>query len=244
MIIHYAKQVHNKIYNISGSIEDYHCYIKYREELNETNLICPQYYHENIELNIFIECININITKRIESINEIIISNPESYFSCQSCDKIEDNINHFECNKTHNYEINIFLSENDYNNITYYNYIDINTQKFYCSKNKKYIEDSSELIISDIQITNNFSLYDVYKYETNNIYTNIIDYIIETKRKELLNLFYRNDIDEGNDLEIYEENLIFTITNTNNQKNEKLNINKTTIYLNECEMKLKEGYNI
>ena len=58
----------NKIYNISGSIEDYHCYIKYREELNETNLICPYYYHENIELNIFIECININITKRIESI--------------------------------------------------------------------------------------------------------------------------------------------------------------------------------
>ena len=72
---------------------------------------------------------------------------------------------------------------------------------------------------------------------------NIIENILETKRNELFKLFNRSYIDEGNDLEIYENNLIFTITNTYNQQNEKLNINKTTIILDECETKLKKSYN-
>ena len=70
------------------------------------------------------------------------------------------------------------------------------------------------------------------------------DDIIENKKKELFKLFNKSDIDEGNDIELYEYNLLFTITNTYNQQNEKLNINKTTIILDDCETKLKNAYSI
>ena len=64
-------------------------------------------------------------------------------------------------------------------------------------------------------------------------------------KNELLKLCNITDINQGNDLEIYLDNFLLTITNTFNQnKNEKLNTNKTTINLAECETKLKSVYNI
>ena len=69
--------------------------------------------------------------------------------------------------------------------------------------------------------------------------TELINQIIDS----LINMKDRTDIDNGNDKEIREDNILITLTTTNNQKNNE-NINKTTIILGECENSLKNSYNI
>ena len=69
--------------------------------------------------------------------------------------------------------------------------------------------------------------------------------IIDNKRNELFKSFNKSYIDQGNDLEIYEDNLQFALSSTSNQKlTEKTSMNKTSINLGECETKLKNAYNI
>ena len=218
----------NSIYGINYSNDNYYCYIKCKEEINSSNFTCPYYYPENIELN--------NDTK----------------FSCKTCDINGDDINHncLECKENYKFELNMISYRNCYENCSYFYYIDNITNKYYCTKDNKCPDDYNKLIPNKKQCTNNCSLYEDYKYEYNNTCLNQYledlpnENIIENKRKELLKLFNRSDIDKGNDLEIYEDNLLFAITSTYNQQNENLNINKTTIMLDECEAILKNAYNI
>ena len=250
----------NNIYGINDSNDDYYCYIKCKEEINSSNFTCPYYYPENIELNndtkfscnLFSSINyshNMDIINTIKSIN---ISEHQCYFSCKTCDINGDDINHncLECKENYKFELNMISYRNCYENCSYFYYIDNITNKYYCTKDNKCPDDYNKLIPNKKQCTNNCSLYEDYKYEYNNTCLNQYledlpnENIIENKRKELLKLFNRSDIDKGNDLEIYEDNLLFAITSTFNQQNENLNINKTTIMLDECETQLKNAYNI
>ena len=104
-----------------------------------------------------------------------------------------------------------------------------------CNKQKGYyllIESFHENNISLTLIKTISEVFknDYKKYKTDNLSENII------------NCYY--DIIKKEDLIIKEDNnILFTITTTDNQKmNEKINV--TTINLGDCEKKLKEKYNI
>ena len=267
----------NELYGINSSYQDYHCFSKCKEDLNNTNYTCPYYISEKNELNndniyncsmdnYIPKCNNINNNDDIEKIISTDILENQCYFTCKSCDIYGDEINHncIECKDNYKFELNISLYKNCYNNCTYFYYIDIYTQKYYCTKDKKCPDDYNKLIPNKNQCINNCSLYDDYKYEYNYICLNqypsdlssfiffICNNTIDNKdnffgcmKNELLKLCNITDINQGNDLEIYLDNFLLTITNTFNQnKNEKLNTNKTTINLAECETKLKSFYNI
>ena len=129
----------NNLYGINVSNDDYHCFIKCKEEINNTNITCPYYTPENKEL------------------------------------------------------------DNDTNLIS--------TNGIICPESK--------------------------------------ENLIEGRRNELLKAFNKSYIDQGNDIEIYEDNLQFALSSTYNQKQaEKASMNKTAINLGECETKLKNAYNI
>ena len=74
--------------------------------------------------------------------------------------------------------------------------------------------------------------------------TEIIKELISNNNKiiELLNRFNKLYIDSGNDIEITEENILYAMTSSKNQKRE--NKNKTTIDLGNCEEELKSSYEI
>ena len=84
---------------------------------------------------------------------------------------------------------------------------------------------------------------DYTKEETNYIYTINKTKIIREIINSLINSKNRNDIDNGKDKEILEDNILITLTTTNNQKNSE-KTNKTTINFEKCENLLKINYNI
>ena len=67
--------------------------------------------------------------------------------------------------------------------------------------------------------------------------------LVQKMKESLINIENIEDIDKGTDHEIYDQNILVSLTNTNNQKNNQ-NKNKTTIDLGECENILKTNYNI
>ena len=171
-----------------------------------------------------------------------------------------------KCNNDYKYELNLSYYKNCYNICENYYFFDINTKKFYCTNSSKCPKLYNKFIPSKKQCINNCSISNEFIYEYNNICYDkcpkntisddffqcykIINYtsgnktmIIENIRKKLKNGLDMKEIDKGNDLEIEEDNLLITITNTFNQK-KNMNINKTSINLGECENKLKNVYNI
>ena len=80
------------------------------------------------------------------------------------------------------------------------------------------------------------------KYLTNNsLY--YLDETIKNIQDRLKAGYNTTDVDSGNDEIIIIGKIIYTITNTKNQKNQ-INDNVTTIDLDKCEDKLKKIYNI
>ncbi len=67
--------------------------------------------------------------------------------------------------------------------------------------------------------------------------------LVQKMKESLINIKNLEDIDKGTDHEIYDQNILVSLTNTNNQKNNQ-NKKKTTIDLGECENILKTYYNI
>ena len=57
---------------------------------------------------------------------------------------------------------------------------------------------------------------------------------------ESFSLFLKNILNNENDLIVKDENIIYQITNSYNQKNKEYNNGETTIDLGECENLLKE----
>ena len=107
--------------------------------------------------------------------------------------------------------------------------IDPNGSYYYnCFLNIREAETFKE--ISDIIFTNEIILNNKNKLVINTI-------------KEIINNFNISNIDENNDISVKEENILITMTNTKNQK-ENENKNVTTINFGECEKNLKKVYNI
>ena len=100
--------------------------------------------------------------------------------------------------------------------------IDKNTKECLESNNSNFIEEKTE---------------DICKIDSN-----LNSDIISNFRKALINKCYFT-IDNYEDFTLKKNNFIYTITSTENQKNNK-NSNNTTINLGECENKLKEKFNI
>ena len=100
--------------------------------------------------------------------------------------------------------------------------IDKNTKECLESNNSNFIEEKTE---------------DICKIDSN-----LNSDIISNFRKALINKCY-STIDNYEDFTLKKNNFIYTITSTENQKNNK-NSNNTTINLGECENKLKEKFNI
>ena len=129
-----------------------------------------------------------------------------------------------------------------------------NNEKEESITNKKIFANNSALFnvnSNDISQINTKIETSEKDYDTNgNIDNTQTNY--SSKEEFILNENYTNNliktinisyIDNGNDAEIKKRNILYTITNTNNQKIDKNN-NKTTIYLGYCENKLKKFYNI
>ena len=72
----------------------------------------------------------------------------------------------------------------------------------------------------------------------------IQDVAIDNVKEDLATNFNTSDIDNGENIVIEDENSTLTITTTENQKNNEINKNSTTINLGKCETKLKEHYKI
>ena len=75
---------------------------------------------------------------------------------------------------------------------------------------------------------------------------NCIEYLMDIHLDEFrakINTINRNEIDKGNDYSEYQDNVIYTLTSTFNQKNNQY-INVSSIDLGECEKKIIEEYGL
>ena len=121
-------------------------------------------------------------------------------------------------------------------------------QNFIECYQKSKVETTELLIFTTNNKIENLETTELIKVTTN-IYTNTFSVdgsmIIRKNINYLLNHFNKSDIDNGNDYEMKKENINYTLTNTKNQKNIDDNKkNKTIIILGECEIELKNKYNI
>ena len=148
-----------------------------------------------------------------------------------------NNISYSSCpNGTHNMSNDLCLKDIEYNNISYSS----------CPNGTHNI--SNNLCLKDIEKNN----YDNYNDYFNNIIkqnnnSNLDDIIINIE-KELINnnldIFIESIIiKENKDLLIKEDNIIYQLTSSYNQKNNNYT-NISTINLDECENKLRVYYNI
>ena len=80
--------------------------------------------------------------------------------------------------------------------------------------------------------------------ENKNCYKENLNVSIGKNITNLLNQFDKSFIDNGNNIEIKEGNIIYTLTNTENQKKSFENKNETSINLGMCENEIKTHYNI
>ena len=109
-----------------------------------------------------------------------------------------------------------------------------------------------KLIIISLNVQDNFSIIKIIEGTHNNCYDKIpmtseIDNELETilykyNISKLIDRFNTSYVDTGYNIKIRQENIIYTLTSTENQKNE--NNNRTIINLGEYEKKLKFFYNI
>ena len=68
-------------------------------------------------------------------------------------------------------------------------------------------------------------------------------FFVENSISDLTNEFEKLNIDNGNEMQVAQKNILITMTNTKNQKNNEIK-NISTINLGECEKKLKSFYHI
>ena len=190
--------------------------------------------------------------------------------NCLECFGPGNEINN-KCSKCKNNFI--FLNEyinddikknNCFQKCEYYYYIDSN--KYYCTQNNKCPNKYSKIIPNKFKCIDDCKLDNIHQYEFNNTcfekcpfgtsYNNS-NYICQKKEEmEIKNEFLKNiqenikngfnteDIDKGNESIFIRDNIIFIITSTKNQENNKNNANVTTIDLGDCEKDLKHEYNI
>ena len=163
----------------------------------------------------------------------------------------------------------IKFKNNCYEKCQYYYYIN-ESMEYTCTLNENCPEYFNKLIPEKSKCIDNCKNDNIYKYEYNNTcyekcpgdtiasfeneylcledniindYKNISinEYVLQNMKEYLLNDY--NKTKSGNDIEIETKNLLITITNAFNQKN-NIYKNKTTIDLGDCEKELIKYYNI
>ena len=176
------------------------------------------------------------------------------YHTCKKCDKEGDNLNH-NCIQCHD-DLPFIIRKNDhlncYENCSYYYFFD-NENNFHCTVNfscpKEYsflLDNKMECIKYDIKtIIDNLLNYE--RNETENIMekeTKYYDNILKNIENEFTSDNYDTfNLDKGDTDIIYIEKLIITLTEYENQWNNRNN-NMTKIDLGECETSLRNYYNI
>ena len=177
------------------------------------------------------------------------------YHTCKICNSEGNHIIHncIECNENYSFSIknNNNNYSNCYQNCNYYYYFD-NENNYHCTMNlscpKDYsiLKNKMECIKSDILdlikniLENNKNITEKSKEEEIKYYDNILE-IVEN---EFTSYNYNtSNLDNGKDEIIESEKLIITFTTTQNQKNNENN-NMTRIDLGECEILLRNFYNI
>ena len=176
------------------------------------------------------------------------------YHTCKKCDKEGDNLNH-NCIQCHD-DLPFIIRKNDhlncYENCSYYYFFD-NENNFHCTVNfscpKEYsflLDNKMECIKYDIKtIIDNLLNYE--RNETEKIMekeTKYYDNILKNIENEFTSDNYDTfNLDKGDTDIIYIEKLIITLTEYENQWNNRNN-NMTKIDLGECETSLRNYYNI
>ena len=180
------------------------------------------------------------------------------YHTCQRCE-IQGNIkNHncLKCKSEYIFAINMTNYNNCYEKCEYYYYFD-EENNYHCTNEStcpneypKLIEETNECKIEDSINFNNIieDILNLRKNETQESKeeeTEIYDTIIEKIESILAsNNYVLRNIDEGEDQIINTEKILITLTSTENQKNNIYNNNLTTINLGECEILLRNYYNL
>ena len=237
--------------NYNESI-NYLCYMKFSNIINNNYLcdICGNNPTNNI---------NCNITKDGYYLDKIDnqFYFKQCYSSCKLCDKEGTNFNHncIECKENYEPELNFSKYFNCFCNNYYY--INKITNELTCLPNKTCPFNYGIQIFNKKECVNNCNISSIYKYEYNNICYDEYNYItnniylydihnisqFENQKEYLLSIYNKNNLFYLNDSEFKLENILITLSTTENQKI-NINKNKTSIYLGQCEQKLKNIYNI
>ena len=255
--------------NIKIDDEQNKCVEKCDEDKFEFNKICYEKcpHHNPIIINSIKKCLDI-IPENFyyDSYDEIY---KECYKTCQKCNgpgNIENN-NCTKCKEGYTFLNDSFANENNcYEICDFYYYFDENKTHF-CTLNNSCPEKFNKIIKEKNKCIFKCKYEEVYIYEYNNICyencpngtnTNELIYmcyntsniekgkLISNLQEQLIN----GDIDDilinitesKEDYIQKEEDIIFQITTSENQKNKKSNI--STIDLGDCEERLKNIYEI
>ena len=91
------------------------------------------------------------------------------YSTCKKCDREGNETNHncIECNSNNKFEMPISNYLNCYNKCENYYYIDIITNKTYCTRDLNCPQEYSKLILKKRECINDCNKDNIYKYEYN-----------------------------------------------------------------------------
>ena len=209
---------------------------------------------------------NYNCYKELEGYyldkNDFIFK--KCYTSCKKCEMKGNITNHncIECLHDFIYELENLFYKNCYEICPYYFYYDNNKTKYYCTPTLECPDNYEYLILAKNECIYNCNISLNYKYEykkmcfnkcpkytfqkkaffCDDIKTN--DEFIIYMRQQFYNELNLSLIKEGNDIEEKRDNILVTITTTDNQRKNMHNENKTSFNLGKCEDKLKSDNNI
>ena len=173
------------------------------------------------------------------------------YETCEECDIDGNNITHncLKCKNNFFIEMKIDRYKNCYK-CDYYYYFD-HENKFHCTKNLSsgveypiLISDKSEYIkdyFNKEKLNENIQNILINKTKENELYDEVLQYI----RTSFISENYdTSDLDNGKDEIVFKtEKMTVIITSVENQKN-NINNNMTKIDMGECELILRNFYNI
>ena len=258
---HNCKECNPGFIFLNDSLYKTNCYEKcdfyyYFDEFNDYHCteICKDNYNKLIKnKNKCIDkCENDNIYK--------YEYNNTCYLNCPHNTIVKEN-NNYICLQISHYSTMISKTNNHISLNTHNNYQLITTlinKEDFTHLNTILKEKESDNIINDFDLKTDNTInskiqehiYSVLKVITSNETINFNNSDLEIQDKVLEKIleifdgdFDTTSIDNGNDIQISFDKINYTLTTTSNQKSNE-NLNVSTIDLGECEIKLKEKYNI
>ena len=175
------------------------------------------------------------------------------YPTCKKCEIKGDNKTHncIKCGDNYPYEIKINNYSNCYISCKFYHYFD-DDNNYHCTFNLSCPQKYSGLLLDKMECVKNVEIKKMIEYiiknetkektkeEENKYYDTILKEIDIAFTSENFDTY---NLDKGNYEIIETEKIKITFTTTKTQKNNAKN-NMTTIDLDECEILLRNFYNI